>query len=147
MSIDLDRLEELAENAAPGGWTVTYAGEIDAKQAIIEGISRERYGDNAVTFGEDHDTAEYVAAVDPESVKSLIAGVRASRTPVNPDIATERLAEHLIGLDHTDDFIRGFGAEMSELDDWEADVARREAREIITLVLDTLGIFAVSKES
>ncbi|MFS0885232.1 hypothetical protein [Aeromicrobium sp. 179-A 4D2 NHS] len=125
-------------------------GDIDHKHAVIEGLATERYGRNNVSFGEDRATAEYMAALDPDMVKTLVGEVRsarAGRPAVNPDGAVEVLAGHLIGLDHTDDFIRGFGAEMSELDDWEADAARREAREIISLVLDTLGIVTASKES
>lgn len=51
------------------------------------------------------------------------------------DDQIERAAEVLISLDHTDDYIRAFGAEMSELEDWEANAARHAARLILEATL------------
>lgn len=51
------------------------------------------------------------------------------------DDQIERAAEVLVGLDHTDDYIRGFGATLDELEDWEADSARAAVREILEAVI------------
>lgn len=153
MNFDLDRLEKLAENATPGPYRVEMVGDIGDKSAVIEGLASERKGRNNVSFGEDRETADYVAALDPETVKALIGEVRAARTSatgagsVNPDDAVEIIATLLIGLDHIDDYNRGFGAELAELDDWEANAARAEARRIIEITLDHLNVPTVSKDS
>lgn len=65
-------LRRLAENATPGPWHVEYAGDLGGKYAHIGEVLRERYGKNALSFGEDHATAEYVAALDPTTVIALL---------------------------------------------------------------------------
>lgn len=47
----------------------------------------------------------------------------------------DKAAEVLVGLDHTDDYIRGFGTTLEDLAGWEADAARSDARKILEAVL------------
>lgn len=72
MSGDLAALRAAAVKATPGPWIVDYPGDFGAKSAHIADVLRERYGDNALDFGEDHDTARYVAAASPAVVLQLL---------------------------------------------------------------------------
>jgi hypothetical protein len=50
------------------------------------------------------------------------------------DGPVERVMDILVQLDHTDDWVRGFGATVDELDDWERDALRSVAAEIVAVV-------------
>lgn len=50
----------------------------------------------------------------------------------------EKIAEYLVQMDHTDDFIRGFGATLDELDDIGRLEAKAAATEILVIVKDHL---------
>ncbi len=71
----LDRLAELATKATPGPWFVEYAGDHGDKHAQLE-IARWRGYVNTVGFGEDSNTAEFIAAADPPTVVALIHQLR-----------------------------------------------------------------------
>lgn len=79
---DLDHLRALAQAATPGPWFVDYAGDVGAKRAIIADVLRERYGNNALGFGEDHATAEYVAALDPSTALALVDEITRLRSAI-----------------------------------------------------------------
>ena len=55
------RLRELADAATPGPWFVEFSGELDGKLAQIE-CARWRGCLNTIDLGEDHATAEFIAA-------------------------------------------------------------------------------------
>lgn len=52
----------LAEAGTPGRWHVEFAGDLNDKKAMVCDVLREKYGDNALDFGEDHATARMVVA-------------------------------------------------------------------------------------
>jgi hypothetical protein len=45
----------------------------------------------------------------------------------------------LVSLDHTDDWVRGFGATVEELDTWEQDALRGVAMEILAVIEESNG--------
>jgi hypothetical protein len=60
MTLDLDALQKLADNATPGPWWLERTSD---DYWIVCDVLRERYGNNALSFGEDHATAEFVTAL------------------------------------------------------------------------------------
>lgn len=57
----------------------------------------------------------------------------------------EAIAEALVALDHTDDYVRGFGAEMSDLEDWEQDSARNAAKDVLKVIAPIIGDLQTSE--
>lgn len=79
MSIDLDRLEELALKAMNGPWQVNYSSS--GKTVYIEDSDGVEIMSAPATSGEKHladDTADYIAAVSPDVVLNLIWRYRES---------------------------------------------------------------------
>jgi hypothetical protein len=70
--------QRLADAATPGPWFVDFAGEIGEKFAIICDVARGSWGSDALNFGEDHATAQFVAAARV-AVPALIAALRDAR--------------------------------------------------------------------
>jgi hypothetical protein len=73
MALDLNKLEALAMEAAPGPWR-------ESMEAVWQGTP-ESYGKFIIcdTGDAPKGTLEYIAAVDPQTVMELIAEVRACR--------------------------------------------------------------------
>lgn len=94
--VDVEHTKALKAAATPGPVYVDYAGELGDKSAIIAGALRERYGNNALNFGEDHATAEYVAHIWNTN-PALVAAVE--RVQAQVDKAVEILDHY----NHSDD--------------------------------------------
>jgi hypothetical protein len=72
----LDRAGKLASEATPGPWHPEQCGDYGQRTWLIPGVLRERYGDNALSFGEDERVANFVASWYPNRVLMLIAAER-----------------------------------------------------------------------
>lgn len=72
----LDGAEKNARAATPGPWWPESGGDFGSRFWIIGNVLRERYGNNALNFGEDEGTARYVAFWSPDRVLALIAADR-----------------------------------------------------------------------
>jgi hypothetical protein len=63
---DLQTILDLRAAATPGPQTVDviddHSGQPEGRNWLICDLARERYGNNAVSFGEDEGTAKFVAA-------------------------------------------------------------------------------------
>jgi hypothetical protein len=69
--------EKLASAATPGPWYPEPCGDYGSYSWLIAPVLREKYGDNALDFGEDERTARYVAAWSPDRALALIESDRA----------------------------------------------------------------------
>ena len=87
MSIDLDKLEALANAAGAGKWTPTYGVTIEPAMVWHEdGDSVCRCFDNIghqPDAIDGDDIAEYIAAVSPASILALIAEVKKLRSELS----------------------------------------------------------------
>jgi hypothetical protein len=72
----LDEAEKTARAATPGPWYTDSGFDFGHRYWIIANVLREKYGNNALSFGEDEGTARYVAAWSPDRVLALIAADR-----------------------------------------------------------------------
>lgn len=58
---DIEAIHDRAEAATDGPWFVEQYGDFGDKRSHIAAVLREQYGANALDFGEDMPTAEFVA--------------------------------------------------------------------------------------
>lgn len=83
-TIDLDRLEELANSATPGTWRIrTMQGQAGFVQAPRLDPSHpydiELLGEDETLYPTREADLQYVVAVQPQVLKQLIAELRAAR--------------------------------------------------------------------
>lgn len=74
-----------------------------------------------------------MAAVIPETLRLAVPTAE----------AVEALAGVLVQLDHTDDYVRAFGATLDELDEWERNSARDAARDLLAALIGLTPIEVV----
>ena len=77
---DLDALERLAEQATPGPWE-SQASEDEPANALVYGPDGDSFAYLSWNPGNDYDvvaTAAYIAALSPETVRTLIRWARAA---------------------------------------------------------------------
>lgn len=59
------KLREHTEKLEQQRWSVDYGGDHNDRWAHVPDVLRTPYGNNAISFGQDHAAAEYVALVGP----------------------------------------------------------------------------------
>lgn len=78
MTIDLDALEKLADEATPGEWT-TYVSGAPEYNNVAHGIEIGEEGPLVVGAFEHEQDCAYVHAVQPATIKALISELKEAR--------------------------------------------------------------------
>lgn len=122
MKISLDKLEELAAKATPGPWNPFNGHQTFAVEKTIAGsktnvVTWNGFDGNGLSNRQNKRNANFIAAANPDTIKSLIARVRNTEEQLKAAQEQEPILWHRSVPDGMGDNVRVIRTEKPDADD------------------------------